>query len=587
MIQILFLFFVAAVAQDSFVPGKGQVFMTDPITATQNADIKDDSPAEDFLKAYEVVDFPEVLKNDEGFYFLKSPYVEVLDFSSPANEAFEVQNGEWIFERGTDGFRSAMAFYHLDANVRYVQSLGFKGEKEIKHTPIKVDPNGMDSFSGTAFFPFTNQIAFGAACIDSVEDADEIHRMYFQALMEGVHPGKYFFGGDIEAIVEGFADYWAASRRLAIQKTPSFKEAQIFQWSSVGGCRPARNLDSVFLTYDIERNYKGGIPLMAGMTNEVWATPLFQTLVQSLEAGLSHEDVDRFFIEGLSLIEADLKMPQFAERLVALAEELYPDKKIADILEANFLIQDLMPRARLRVLNVNLETENLAVGGEGLLALNLSNLGFKSAKAVHLKVSSQSANIELLKESELVSNFSARSEINAGGLFLFRALKDVCMEEAFLEVELTYEGQREPLRQRISFSIKPFKVDFLVGKEIVDDSIEDGLKSRVRVSGFSGKVQHSVKVGMKIIHPNRGDLLVTLHHPQGEKVNLWRGVPTDRRNNIIGVFPDSLRPSDSLDVLTGLAHGGRWKLSVNDLSKNFVGSLEEWSLHFVAETCGN
>lgn len=584
VIQILLSFIVAAVAQDSFVQGKGQVFTSNPISATQKIDLQDDSPVEDFKTAYQMVDFPEVFKDEAGLYFLKSSYVEVLELDFPVNETFENLNGEWVFERGTDGFRSAMAFYHLDNNVRYVRGLGFKDAKEIPHTPIKVDPNGLNGSAGSAFLPARNQIIFGTGCIDAVEDADEIHRMYFHSLVNGVKAGEYLFGGDVEAIIEGFADYWAASRSLSAQDMPFVGGANIFKWTSVGNCRSQRNLESPFLIYEIEKDYKGSLPMVAGFTNEVWSTPLFQSLLQSLKEGVSHEDLDRLFVESLSFLESDLKMPQMSEKLVELALELYPTQKISEILKENFLIQDLMPRARLRFLEGSMDTADLTVGTKGAMSLNMSNLGFKAAGTVDLKVISHSDNIKLLKEKESISNFAAKSETKEEDLFLFEALKGVCSEEGFLEIEATYEGQRSPLVFKVSFEITPLSFAKAVNKEIPDDSLR-GVESTLEIKRLSRKIKYSVEVGVNIEHQYRGDLILTIIHPNGEEVKLWKGRPGDNRDNINAVFPRDLNSVDSLDVLTELSHKGEWTFLAHDLSRRNVGMLKEWSLRFVAEKC--
>ena len=91
-------------------------------------------------------------------------------------------NGQWDAKRGNVAFNDVMTYYHIDKNQRYMQSLGFKGNKGIQEVSIEVDANGVNGTDNSHFIPSSNRMAFGHGCVDDNEDADVILHEYGHAI---------------------------------------------------------------------------------------------------------------------------------------------------------------------------------------------------------------------------------------------------------------------------------------------------------------------------------------------------------------------------------------------------------------------
>lgn len=88
----------------------------------------------------------------------------------------------------------------------------------------------------------------------------------------------------------------------------------------------------------------------------------------------------------------------------------------------------------------------------------------------------------------------------------------------------------------------------------------------------------SVKVSVDIAHTWRGDLEVSLIHPDGTTVKLFDGPRGDSTANLITSFPDQTASIQALTVLNGKACNGTWKLKVRDLAAADTGTLASWRL---------
>ena len=92
----------------------------------------------------------------------------------------------------------------------------------------------------------------------------------------------------------------------------------------------------------------------------------------------------------------------------------------------------------------------------------------------------------------------------------------------------------------------------------------------------------SVQVGVGITHPYQGDLVIDLVSPTATTVRLWDGTggPAD---NLVGTFPFTLTPAQSLDAFAGESATGDWTLKVGDKFNTDAGTLNSWSLGIVCQ----
>ncbi len=85
-------------------------------------------------------------------------------------------------------------------------------------------------------------------------------------------------------------------------------------------------------------------------------------------------------------------------------------------------------------------------------------------------------------------------------------------------------------------------------------------------------------VDIDISHSYVGDLVVKLISPSGTHVTLHNrsGGPSD---DIVGTYPITLIPAESLDILQGESVSGPWRMRVADYAYDDVGVLHSWGLH--------
>lgn len=103
--------------------------------------------------------------------------------------------------------------------------------------------------------------------------------------------------------------------------------------------------------------------------------------------------------------------------------------------------------------------------------------------------------------------------------------------------------------------------------------IPDGktLVSTIAVAGRAGKAASSSQVSVVIIHPQRGELRISLVAPDGSSYLLKSATRNDTRENVTDSYTVDLS-SENLN--------GTWKLQVQDKFRKNVGSLNNWSLEF-------
>lgn len=95
-----------------------------------------------------------------------------------------------------------------------------------------------------------------------------------------------------------------------------------------------------------------------------------------------------------------------------------------------------------------------------------------------------------------------------------------------------------------------------------------------------------IEVGVDIAHTDPVDLLVTLKNPEGVGVVLW-DQSSPNSENLVGTFPTTLSPAESLDALARERMGGRWSLVVEDVGQGPIireGTLNSWDLQISEES---
>jgi Zn-dependent metalloprotease len=206
--------------------GRGRVFIPNPVVVLDRDDLLDhgDRDADVFAKAYKTVR----IKDLEAGGCLKGLFV---DTTGTPNYA-KCESLEFMFTRKDDRFEEVMAYYHIDAAQRHIQSLGFIDGKGILNRPIRINAHG--SAEDNSYYdpsPGRQDITYGDGGVDDAEDAEVIIHEYGHAIQDAIVPG---FGQKSEgrAMGEGFSDYLAGSFFERFKKPA--RKSKIAEWDAKG-----------------------------------------------------------------------------------------------------------------------------------------------------------------------------------------------------------------------------------------------------------------------------------------------------------------------------------------------------------------
>jgi subtilisin-like proprotein convertase family protein len=113
----------------------------------------------------------------------------------------------------------------------------------------------------------------------------------------------------------------------------------------------------------------------------------------------------------------------------------------------------------------------------------------------------------------------------------------------------------------------------------IPDNNTTGVTSVLPVSGLTGTLQ-DVNITVAITHTYKGDLRVTLIHPDGTQVILHNQTGGSA-DNINTTFDTLTAPAQALSAFNGKTPNGTWQLRIQDLASQDVGTLTAWTLQLV------
>ncbi|SMF13101.1 proprotein convertase P-domain-containing protein [Pseudobacteriovorax antillogorgiicola] len=563
-----------------------KVFDPDPRTTLNNPDLEDDSDTSMFDGAY----FDRILRDvsfDGNKYSLKGPYVQIIDYDPPTAEPHQTETPSWNFKRGENPFNEAMTYFHIDQSQRYIQSLGFKGETGIQELSVEVDANGANGDDNSYFQPSSNRLSFGHGCVDDNEDADVILHEYGHAIQASINSD--WIGGDTGAMGEGFGDYWAASYSISVNEGRDYFPNQIFTWDGHGNqnsCWNGRIMNALAARYDHQRNYGAHATIDGGFqSDELWSTPLFQSLLELVDLGIPREDVDKIVLQSHFGLGADLKMRDMALATLNAADNLFPNGPHRDVLYKHFIRHEILevpaPDIILGSVALKEPTNGFFDPGDTLdLEFNLINQGDLEANNIEILIDSPNSNVSIQHEAIALSTLSPGSQVPITvPVKVELAAAMVCGTSFRINFNISHDGDIPVPPQAKDYMVgQPIGVNYTNSEAIeIPDNDPNGAISTITISEEGFLTTSNLKVRVQIAHTYSGDLQLTLTNPSGDQVIIQDRVGSSS-DDIRGTFPDTLTLSNPWDLFYGQALQGSWTLKVEDQAQQDVGTIESWGL---------
>ncbi|MDP3940493.1 MAG: M36 family metallopeptidase, partial [Deltaproteobacteria bacterium] len=302
---------------EAVAAGSGDVFDPNPVNTLNDGTLEDNADADYPALAGAYLDrpLPEITRF-LGIYFLVGPYARVTDIiEAPRNYIFLLgympsSSPDFDFRRNDMRFEHVVCYHHIDANQRYIQSLGFT---DVNNRSMMIDPHGLRGADNAHYLGFpigAGYIALGDGGVDDGEDADVIIHEYGHAIQDNQSTGKYLsLTIETGAQGEGFADYWAASSTHATSLANGFDPACVGEWDSTS----YRNENPPCLRrVDGTKHYPEDLEGQVHADGEIWSSALWD-LFNTLGKGTA----DTLVLQSHFLVPFN---PDFSEGAAAILD---------------------------------------------------------------------------------------------------------------------------------------------------------------------------------------------------------------------------------------------------------------------------
>jgi subtilisin-like proprotein convertase family protein len=113
--------------------------------------------------------------------------------------------------------------------------------------------------------------------------------------------------------------------------------------------------------------------------------------------------------------------------------------------------------------------------------------------------------------------------------------------------------------------------------EAMDIPDPGSVVSTLTISGVPFTNSAGLNIEVDITHPRTRHLTLTLKSPAGTPVVLWDETVGDGEN-LLGSFPTTLEPAESLAAFDGQSFNGGWQLEVADYLVTQSGTLNSWGM---------
>ncbi|RBM68552.1 proconvertase P-domain protein [Vibrio tarriae] len=485
---------------------------------------------------------------------------------------------------GDSGFKQMMAFVHLDNSLRYLNSLGY-------HLFDKADGSGTEPVlfdaaalptNNSSYYLGPNTILFGEGVSPDALDADIIWHELGHAIHYHMVPDWAY--GHTGALGEGFGDYWAGSHsyRNQYEQGKAFEIDTLFNWDGYFGTTiSTRSLANLAARYYSAGGYRAHEREAGHLGDELWSTPLFQSLKQAVEQyGVSaFDEFNTVVLESMFGVGRGVLMHDLAQNMLYVANALYPDKDYKQILQRNLqhhgLLQAPFQAAFAKKYLDPLATQNLYVNATDRSATTQATVVI--AGQTHTFSQDNLANV--------VWRLPAPTDYQCGVATSVKV--DLNYQYADFLGQQTWQAELPvvfglPKMTQTFTTLNSTLRDAQLGS---DGQLASGFKSyNFFVTGEERTVDDDFALRLKLSHSNIQDLRITLISPQGTRVEILNNQTTP-----VAQLDDYwvLAHQKALHVLRGERLDGNWRLEILDNVVGNVGTLHFWGVgKVISYTCG-
>ncbi|HSS67240.1 MAG TPA: M36 family metallopeptidase, partial [Nocardioidaceae bacterium] len=312
-----------AARSPKFTVGSARVFDPNPVVKLQDESLKDHADAANAVPAngYSNRDLPRL--KGKG-HTLVGKWVQLINKDRASSPT-----ATYKYNRHNDDFEQVMAYYAIDSEQAYLQTLGFD-EVNAESQKIAVDTFTDDN---SFYIPGADRIEMGTGGVDDAEDPEVTWHEYGHAIQDDQVPnwGLRYQGASMG---EGFGDYMAVMMSQAFGKdTATTPAACVMDWDATSYTTDTPHCLRRTDTGKVWTGTPDGDPHSDG---EIWSAALWD-----INGQLGRDEATTIIIEAHFWMNPKIGFQKAAEATVNVADLLYGGvdaQKVADAFSSRGLL---------------------------------------------------------------------------------------------------------------------------------------------------------------------------------------------------------------------------------------------------------
>jgi subtilisin-like proprotein convertase family protein len=311
--------------QPLFYSVKGRVFDVNPVAKLNDPSLRDQNNSAAAVPdvAYSIVDLPDLAPGAP----LTGPNAQIVDIEAPFTAHADPAQPLDALDRSRVEFEEVNAYFQIDRAQRYLQSLGYVGQRRLIDYSLPIDAHAANGTDNSYFIesnpPGRGALYFGDGGTDDAEDSDIMLHEFGHAIHNWIAPGALSGGASSQAraLAEGFGDYWSFSSTYDATRASGRDPACIADWDArcAGdsdselcgypvGADCLRRVDSIKTMADFKSSNDPGTEHENG---EIWSAALHDIFL-----AIGKENTDRVVLESLFGVPPSPSFHDVAQRMV-------------------------------------------------------------------------------------------------------------------------------------------------------------------------------------------------------------------------------------------------------------------------------